>query len=45
MESKKERLCYLSKYYNIYIYIHIQGVLLPDQQTLRGDSAYEDEYY
>ena len=25
--------------------VHIQGILLPDRQTLRGDSRYEDEHY
>ena len=24
--------------------IHIQGVLLPDRQTLRGDSRHEDKH-
>ena len=24
---------------------HIQGVLLPDRQTLRGDSRHEDKHY
>ena len=25
--------------------MHIQGVLLPDRQTLRGDSRHEDKHY
>ena len=25
--------------------LYIQGVLLPDRQTLRGDSRHEDKYY
>ena len=25
--------------------VHIQGVLLPDRQTLRGDSRHEDKHY
>ena len=29
---------------NIYIYIYIQGVLLPNRQTLRGDSTHEDKH-
>ena len=27
------------------IYIYIQGVLLPDWQTLSGDSKHEDKHY
>ena len=26
-------------------YVHIQGVLLPDRQTLRGDSRHEHKHY
>ena len=26
-------------------YIYIQGVLLPNRQTLRGDSRHEDKHY
>ena len=29
----------------MYIYIHIQGVLLPDRQILRGDGKHKDKHY
>ena len=31
--------------YNTKYKIYIQGVLLPDRQTLRGYSRYEDKHY
>ena len=30
---------------NDYTCIHIQGVLLLDRQTFRGDSRHKDKYY
>ena len=36
------RVCYQN---NSNVHIYIQGVLLPDRQTLRGDSKHEDKYY
>ena len=31
--------------YHTWLFNHIQGDSLPDQQTLRGDSGHEDNYY
>ena len=30
---------------NYFTYTFIEGVLLPDRQTLRGDSRHEDKHY
>ena len=32
-------------YIYIYIYIYMQGVLLPDRQSLRGASRHENKHY
>ena len=38
-----EKQQYSLEYY--YTYTHIQSVLLPDRQTLRGDSRHENKHY
>ena len=32
-------------YIHVFIYVYIQGVLLPDRQTSRGESRHENKHY
>ena len=47
VESRQHAIkkLWLCIYIYRYIYIHMQGVLLPGRQALRGDSRHEDKHY
>ena len=47
MNFQKDTECSSEVFSNIcmHTYVYIQGVLLPDRQTLRGDSRHEDKHY
>ena len=44
-EKKKNEINWKCLFINASRCVYIQGVLLPDQQTLRGDSRHEDKHY
>ena len=44
-ENKHLVFSYLQEIYSPKLHNIIQGVLLPDRQTLRSDSRHEDKHY